>query len=212
MTSYNSERRIFDLLRSNLSEEAQAEFEAAIAVFVERYNTTIPENRFVVGGAVEVFVYALLKSVGADVNLYANQSTKGDILLPNDKKLSVKSSFRGVQAIKIINQQGVGVREWSTATVFVVSGVGIVYGTPEMVDDEYIQHTGDGLALKRRGLRQIIEDERNVINIAVPHKPPTEMVGFSHKASTAFARQILFETGATTLLSAFSVFPSDDVG
>jgi len=41
----------------------------------------------------------------------------------------------------------------------------------------------------------------------IAHKPPTEMTGFSHKASTAVARQILFEMSASDLLKAFPSTP-----
>ncbi len=55
-------------------------------------NTAIYENRFIAGGAVEVFAFALLRTVGIECTLYGDQAMVGDILLPNDRKLSVKSS------------------------------------------------------------------------------------------------------------------------
>ena len=39
-----------------------------------------------------------------------------------------------------------------------------------------------------------------MFSMQLPPKQPTEMTGFSHKASTAVARQILFENQAETLL------------
>ncbi len=202
--TFTSERRAFDRLRADLSAEAQAEYETAIRQLLERYNTTIHENRFVVGGAVEVFTYALLRSVGIDCTLYGDQAAAGDILLPNDRKLSVKGSFTArVTSIKLINQLGTGSRPWSTATLFVVSGIGIVYGDPDIVDGEHIRVTGDGTELRAAGLRALADEPANVIEMEIVSKPPTEMTGFSHKASTALARQILFEIDAARLLSAF---------
>ena len=61
---YTAERRAFDWLRDTCPEAARRDYEQAIRTLVERYNTTIYENRFVVGGAVEVFTWALLRSAG----------------------------------------------------------------------------------------------------------------------------------------------------
>lgn len=205
MKTFQYERKAFDILKERCAGQVRREYETAISMLLERYNTTIHENRFVAGGAVEVFTYALLKSVGIDCNLYADQSKGGDILLPGDRKLSVKGSFTGrVSSVKLINQLGTGTRTWDTATLFVVSGIGIVYGTPAMVAPEHIRETGDGTELKRAGLQGFIDDERNVFSLNIPPKPPPQMTGFSHKASTAVARQILMEMNAEGLMSAFN--------
>ncbi|MCY4106382.1 MAG: hypothetical protein OXG02_06725 [Chloroflexi bacterium] len=198
------ERRVFDRLRSDVSDEAKYQYEYAIKDLLQRYNTTIHENRFIVGGAVEVFTYALLKSVGIDCTLYGDQSKHGDILLPNDRKLSIKGSFvGGVTSIKLMNKLGGGLRAWTTATLFVISEVGIVYGSPDMVEDKHIQDTRDGTMLTRAGLNALVNDESNLLEMNIERKPPTEMTGFSHKASTAVARQILQENEADRLLKAF---------
>ena len=203
MTRFTSERRVFDRLKADCSSAAQGEYEEAIATLLERYNTTIYENRFVVGGAVEVLTYALLRSVGIDCMLYSDQASGGDILLPRDRKLSIKGSFRGIASVKLLNKMGDGSREWDTATFFIVSGTGIVFGAPNMVDPGNIRDTGDGTMLTVDGLRRLIGDADNVIPMKIARKPPTEMTGFSHKASAAVARQILSDTGAGTLLGAF---------
>ena len=82
---YTHERRVFQRLREHSSDTARKEFERASAELILSYNTTIPENRFIVGGAMEVFVCALLRSVGIHAILYGEESHGGDILLPNDK-------------------------------------------------------------------------------------------------------------------------------
>lgn len=202
-TRYMQERRVFDRLKTDCSQSSQQEYELAIRTLLERYNTTIYENRFIAGGAVEVFTYALLRTVGIDCTLYSDQAMAGDILLPNDRKLSVKGSFRGVEDIRLLNQMGEGDRQWSAATLFIVSGVGIVFGAPDMVDKSYLKHAGDAKVLKKAGLQFLIDDPANVITMKIAPKPPTEMTGFSHKASTAVARQILFEMQSRDLLSAF---------
>ena len=202
--SYQQEYRAFKLLKTECSQQAKEEYELALRTLLERYNTTIYENRFTVGGAVEVFTCALLRSVGLDCTLYAAQEKAGDLLLPNGKQLSVKGSFKGgAQDIKLINQLGSGLRYWNTATLFIISGVGIVYGTPDMVAEEHIKQLSDGVALKKAGLQKIIDDPNNVFEMNLATKPPTEMTGFSHKASNALAKQILLELQSKSLLDVF---------
>ncbi len=203
-TNFMQERRAFDRLRADCSIAAQQEYELAVATLLERYNTTIYENRFITGGAVEVFTYALLRSVGIDCTLYGSQSHAGDILLPNDRKLSVKGSFvGGPNSVTLLNKRGGGERRWEAATLFVVSEVGIVFGAPDMVDAEHVRDAGDSIELKKAGLSSLIDDPENVIEMEIVRKPPTEMTGFSHKASAAVARQILFEMKSDSLLKAF---------
>ena len=214
MTKYRAERRIFDRLRDDCSIESRQAYELAIKTLIERYNSTIYENRFIVGGAVEVFTFALLRSVGIDCTLYSEQEMGGDILLPRNRKLSIKSSFVGVrrgnrgfvgvQSVRLLNKMGEGVRPWTTATFFVVAGVGIVFGAPDMVNPSHLEPTGDALELKAAGLRSLLNNSDNIMAMDIAQKSPTEMTGFSHKASVTIARGILFEMKLTPLLRAFS--------
>ena len=206
MSKFNQEKRVFDRLKSDCSEDAKYEYEYVLSILIERYNTTIYENRFIVGGTVEVFTYALLKSVGIECSLYGSQAKSGDIILPNNKKLSVKGTFTGkISDVKLVNQLGGGKRYWDTATLFIISGTGIVYGTPEMVEEEYIKQVSDGVVLKGKALREISQNPNNVFEVDIVPKPPTEMTGFSHKASVAVAKQIMFENKATTLIKSMDL-------
>ena len=202
--SFRAERRVFNRLRNDCPKDAKEEYEDALQILVQRYNTTIRENRFTVGGVVEVFTCALLRSVGIECTMYADQSDEGDILLHSAKnpiKLSIKSQFTSrLSPIKLMNKLGGGTREWSTATLFVIANIGIIYGTPDMVDEEHVRDTKDGLELRTAGLKQIISNDTNIFSVVVPQKPPTEMTGFSSKASTALAQQILSETQSKRLL------------
>lgn len=199
-TRYTAERRSWDWLRDTCPEAARRDYEQAIRTLVERYNTTIYENRFIVGGAVEVFTWALLRSAGIDCTLYGDQAKAGDILLPGDRKLSVKGTFTGGLAdVKLVNQLGEGERAWDAATLFVCSDVGIVFGAPDMVADTHVKATGDGLILKKAALRALADDPANVLALDIARKPPTVAAGFSLKASTAVARQILREQGLAAL-------------
>ncbi|MBC6436805.1 MAG: hypothetical protein GDA52_01410 [Rhodobacteraceae bacterium] len=206
-TAFEQERRAFDRLRLDCAQSAQQEYELAIQTLLEGYNTTIHENRFIAGGAVKVFTYALLRSVGIECTLYGDQAKAGDLLLPNGGKLSVKGSFVGVKDVRLLNQMGTGERKWDTATLLVVAGVGIVFGAPDMVGPSHLKTTGDALVLRSQGLQGLIDNPANLIEMDIAHKPPTEMIGFNHKASTAVARQILFEMHASALLKAFPFTP-----
>ena len=199
MTRYKEERRVFDRLKSDCTDGAKQEFELAVHTLLERYNTTIRENRFVVGGAVEVFTCALLRVVGIDYTLYGPQAT---VLLPNDKKLSIKASFRGLTSIKLLNQMGEGDREWETATLFVISGVGIVFGAPDMVEPEQVKATGDGKSLTAKGLKSLAANPENVMPMKIPQKPPTEQAELRRRSSTLVAHEVLLDTKAQILLSA----------
>ncbi|MXX95892.1 MAG: hypothetical protein F4039_10725 [Gammaproteobacteria bacterium] len=210
--SFNSERRAFNRLKNDCSGRAKAEFEEALRILIERYNTTLYENRFIVGGAVEVFTYALLRSVGVACQLYGDIEKSGDILLPNHKHLSIKSSFKGgLSNIRLLNKMGEGERFWDTATLFIVANVGIIYGAPDMVSPEDIKDAKDAVELKRSGLKLLANDERNVFDIHIPQKPSTEMTGFSQKASTAVAKQVLSEAKSSSLLSSMGISLVDGV-
>lgn len=203
MTQYMQEQRVFNRLKQDCTLETKQEYELAISTLLERYNTTIYENRFVAGGAVEVFTYALLRTVGIDCGLYGNQSKSGDILLPNAKILSVKGAFTGgATDIRLLNKQGGGYRPWEAATLFVLSDVGIVFGAPDMVSEDLVHDTSDALVLKKQAITELMSDPVNVLPMEIMKKPPTEMTGFSHKASTAVARQIIIEADLSKLNSA----------
>ena len=127
--------------------------------------------------------------------------------LPNQKLLSLKGVFTGgANSVILMNKQGGGIREWATATLFVVSEVGIVYGTPEMVDPTDIKDRADAVQLHKRGLLEIMQDERNILPMDLRRKPPTEVAGFAQKASVAVARQILSETKARALFNALEKY------
>lgn len=201
MTSYKAEQRYFNVLKADMSDEAQKEYELAVNTVVSRFNTSVLENRFTVGGAVEVFTYALLRSVGIECYHNAAQATGGDITLPDKKELSIKGSFAGISSIGLINKRGGGYRKWTTATLFVISGVGIVFGAPDMVDADDINDAQDQIQLKKKGLQKLVNDDRNVIPLNIANKPPKEKAGESKRQSMAVARLILNEKKLGALLN-----------
>ena len=200
--TYNAERKTFAALRENCSETAKVEYVHAIGIVLNQYNTSIYENRFVAGGAVEVFTYALMRSAGLACSMYADQERGGDIMLPHHKHLSVKGSFTGGTAnIKLLNQLGSGDRPWKVATLFVLSEIGIVYGDPDLVSREHVRQVSDGVELKKAGLEDLMKNPKNVIDMEIPKKPSREMAGKSLKASESIAWKILNDENLTHLLN-----------
>ena len=198
--NYSEEKKVFEKLKSESSTEAKTEYEVAIRELLKNYNTTIHENRFIVGGAVEVFTYCLLRCVGIDCALVGSQAQGGDIALRSGKKISIKGSFNGLTSVKLINQLGTGERNWTTATFFVISGVGILFGSPDIVPQEYVRFTQDGTEINKKGMKHLIDAyPQNVFKIDIAHKAPTKEANKSLKASTILAKQILSDTNARSL-------------
>ncbi|MBF2760080.1 MAG: site-specific DNA-methyltransferase [Ectothiorhodospiraceae bacterium AqS1] len=63
-SKYEKERKVFEELKRNCTADLRNEFKQAVAYVLETYNTTIRENRFVAGGAIEIFVSAMLTAAG----------------------------------------------------------------------------------------------------------------------------------------------------
>lgn len=200
MTSYKAEQHYFNVLKADISDESRKEYEVAVNTVVSRFNTSVLENRFTVGGAVEVFTCALLRSVGIECYHNAARTTGGDLTLPDKKELSIKGSFAGISSIGLINKRGGGQRKWITATLFVVSGVGIVFGAPDMVDADDINDAQDQIQLKKKGLEKLVRDDKNVISLNIANKPPKEKAGETKRQSMEVARFILKEKSLNTLL------------
>ena len=210
-TQYKQEQRVFHRLKKDCTEDAKQQYVNAVSEVLGHYNTTIYENRFVVGGAVEVFTYALLRTVGIDCKLYGDQATSGDILLPNGRILSVKGTFTGgASNIKLVNKLGGGHRSWKAATLFIVSDVGIVFGAPDMVASEHVRDVRDGTELAKAGLQALINDSANVLEMRIARKPPTEVTGFSRKASTTVALKVLSDLNLDLLLEKAPTDPSSN--
>ena len=193
--NFQEERKHFWDLKKKVSKDNLKEYKDAITELHSRYNTTIHENRFVVGGAVKLFTVALLRSVGIDAKPCGNKAVAGDIILPTElpteKMLSVKGHFTGKKGeIRLVNTMGDGSRtEWNTATLFIVSGKGIIYGDPTMVDDNDIIRKKDAITLKYRAVEELYKN--NCIAANIPHKRPSKQAGSSQRASVAVAKQIL---------------------
>ncbi|MXW63302.1 MAG: hypothetical protein F4Y00_06700 [Bacteroidetes bacterium SB0662_bin_6] len=200
MTTYETQRLLFKQLKRDCSDLSVREYEQAVSVLVQRYNTTIHENRFVVGGAVEFLTYAFLRSAGIECT---HRETEHGLILPDGNKISVNGVFQGgAQNVTLMNKRGTGERSWLIPRLFVVSGVGIVYGDQYMVKSVYIHDAGDSIELKKSGLEELISIPDNVLTMNISPKPPTEVADSSLTAGTSVARDILSETQSQMLLQA----------
>jgi len=198
-TNFDIERNCFKHLQENLSNEAKAEYETGIKHLIERYNTAIYENRFTVGGVVEVFTLALMRSTGIEIEGCGSEAQGGDLILPNGRMFSLKSSFTRGGSVILVNTRGDSGTDWETATLFVLSNVGIVYGDPDMAQEDDLNRVSDNLQIKRSALNRFAQDPLNLIPMEIPLKPPTEMADSSMKASDAVARQLMNELNMHTL-------------
>lgn len=183
-----------------------SEYITALGILLNNYNTTIYENRFLVGGALEVFTILLLQEAGIPAQPYGDETADGDIILPRRKLLSVKGSFtQRTHSIRLINTMGDTMPVWNTATLFVLSGVGIVYGDPQMIEpNEDLTKSKDALLLNSHGLKKIMADQKNIFPMPIPTKPDSTLTQRSLKASAAVAKQIIIEERLDTLRSYFS--------
>ena len=198
-TNFDIERNCFKHLQENLSNEAKAEYETGIKHLIERYNTAIYENRFTVGGVVEVFTLALMRSTGIEIEGCGSEAQGGDLILPNGRMFSLKSSFTRGGSVILVNTRGDSGTDWETATLFVLSNVGIVYGDPAMAQEDDLNRVADNLQIKRTALNRFAQDPSKLIPMEIPLKPPTEMADSSMKASDAVARQLMRELNMHTL-------------
>ncbi len=199
-TNFDIERNCFKHLQENLSNDAKAEYETGIKHLIERYNTAIYENRFTVGGVVEVFTLALMRSTGIEIEGCGSEAQGGDLILPSGRMFSLKSSFTRGGSVILVNTRGDSGTDWETATLFVLSNVGIVYGDPDMAQEDDLNRTADNLQIKRTALNRFAQDPLKLIPMEIPLKPLTEMAISSMKASDAVARQLMNELNMHTLL------------
>ena len=199
-TNFDIERNCFKHLQENLSNDAKAEYETGIKHLIERYNTAIYENRFTVGGVVEVFTLALMRSTGIEIEGCGSEAQGGDLILPSGRMFSLKSSFTRGGSVILVNTRGDSGTDWETATLFVLSDVGIVYGDPDMAQEDDLNRAADNLQIKRTALNRFAQDLSKLIPMEIPLKPPTEMADSSMKASDAVARQLMNELNMHTLL------------
>ena len=188
MDNYEQERQIFYRLKAECNNEAKKSYEHAIKKLIRSYNTAIHENRFTVGGVVKILTYCLFRATHIKCSL-----NEGFICFGREK-LGVHGIFiGGFGDSKLINYHGESEKKWKMATLFIVSGVGIVFGAPDMVEKKHVRKVGDGVQLSKAGLQILADNPRNVIPMNIVKKPDAKFANRSKKASDLIAGSILCE-------------------
>jgi len=168
---YEKERQTFRKIKERLEnyryKENLKEFEAAIKKLITEYNTSNWENRFIVGGALEVLFCALLKSIGFECKWL--REARYDIEV-DGAKFSMKSNLTGSGDIRLINILGDERVEWKEATLFFISNLGICYADPDM--NLKTRHTNDALVINVKRIKENISNNSEwLIPINIPRKP-----------------------------------------
>jgi hypothetical protein len=160
-------KEIKEKIESSKNNPNIIEFEKAIQKLVNEYNTANRENRFIVGGALEILFCALLKSLNFQCKWL--KEARYDIEV-NGIKFSLKSNFTGSGDIRLVNILGDERAIWEEPTLFFVSGIGICYADPSM--NLETKHTSDALTINLKSLKNLFENNKDlVISISIPRKP-----------------------------------------
>ena len=187
-------REIFRRIRSQIEDadnkECVKEFEEAVEKLVSSYNTRNHENRFVVGGALEILFCALLRSLGFECEWL--RELRYDLKI-DGQRFSIKSNFTGRGTMRLINVLGKGTVEWAEPTLFFIGGHGIFYADPCM--GLPTKRTGDALIIDTREVLKIEEPWKIKINVPIKPKDPSHI----RTASYDVAKSVLEQIGSVFL-------------
>ena len=178
---FSNERAFFLLYKEGLEADRILldEIIAAVDAVLTRYNTTVWENRFIVGGVVEQIIGASARDLGLDVQNAGKQNQGYDLELesPSGIGISIKGVFATTNGMhNLVNVRSSNherdLREsWLTATIFVMSEVGMGYVDP-LFGADFLNATSDALQISGRMLKQWWkENPQWLINAPIPKKP-----------------------------------------
>lgn len=194
--NFQAERATFKQFKQSVEgdPELKHELETAFRELLTRFATTIYENRFVVGGAIEVILLASLRASGIDAQDVGGKETRIDIRIP-DGGFSVKGHFSNSGDVRLINVLGDSERTaWNEATLFVLYGIGIGYADPKLLEDQNaVRRTKDAIVIKYSVLRRFFSQNPEwLIKCEIPqalqNRSESELV------SRTVAREILAKT------------------
>jgi hypothetical protein len=192
ISRFAAERGAFAQLKQKIDhdDKLRQEVEYTLAQLLGRFATSVRENRFVVGGALEVILTAALRAAGVAAEDVGISEERIDIRIPNGG-FSVKGHFSGTGNIRLINVLGDSTQaEWSEGTLFVLHGMGIGYSDPELLGAGATKREKDAIVLRYNQLRQFLEtNPAYFISLQVPQATKEEKQ--SELVSRAVAREIL---------------------
>jgi hypothetical protein len=205
---FRAERAAFARLKAKFdSDPALREaLERSLVALIQRYDTRIYENRFVVGGAIEVFLKAALSATGVSSELVGELNPRIDLGLGRGQNgLSVKASLTRSDTIRLINVLGSSsASQWSEGTVFVLAEIGLVYADPGLLPNA-ARRTPDAWVISRRELVGLTRSHPEChIKCAVALK--SNVTGVRRTASRDAALTILTELNSP--LAAFLTTPA----
>lgn len=197
MNSYKLSRNKFLEIKlkveNPINRDIVYEFRESLNRLISDFDTSNMENRFIVGGVLEILFCALVRSLGFSSNLLTNER-RYDIEI-DGIKFSLKSNFTGRGSINLINFQGSGQDiEWSEPTMFFIGGEGIFYADPSLGRiKSKIRRKSDSLSLD---VVQVVENGYK-IQVNIPRKKE----GRPKKiASHMVAKSLLEEIGSKKLI------------
>lgn len=197
MKKFQVEKEVFVMLCKHLDakNEIRREFEEIIGVLLTQFNTTIFENRFVAGGALEHFFVALFNSMTDVTASHQGQTgTRLDIAVHHrgvTAAYSIKGIFSG-GGTNLVNTRGAGVAKWDEATIFLVAEKGMYYADPTVIPAKEIGHSGDALTIKVDSLDRVRKKHpQYFLDIRVPSKSNQVNQSDSRVASREVAAQII---------------------
>ncbi len=167
---YRARNKFPELKKSFLNpkfNEQIKEFEKALETLLQEYDTADWENRFVVGGVLEILFCALLNSMGFNAKLVKGK--RYDLII-DEISFSLKSNFIGSGDIRLINILGNKKAYWKEPTIFFISNIGICYGDYKL--GLKTKSTKDALTINIKEIKNLIKkDEKWHIPFSVIRKP-----------------------------------------
>ncbi len=210
MRKFNLERNFFKDFRSKCmatqSLEIVNEFVKAVKHLLEEYDTSIYENRFIVGGVIEYIFIALLKALGFNASHSGENDKRTDISVEyrgNELRFSIKTNFTGKGDIRLINKLGRGSEIfWDEPTIFLISGIGIVYADPGFLGDRTIDK-GDAIVINVNCIKDFSDKNSYYkVNLEIPIK--SEISSSFHTASFDVAKSVLERSNSKILIKYLS--------
>ncbi len=196
---FYAEREAFRRFKQAVEEdpELKNEIEAVLNDLLGQFATSIYENRFIVGGALEIIITAALRAAQVDATEVGADEERLDIRIPQGG-FSVKGHFSKGGDIRLINVLGKSEQaRWNEATLFVLYEVGIVYADPLILQEKgytnAVRTTGDAIAVSLKQLRAFYTSNPEwLIACAVP--APLREKQLSKLVSREIAKQIIAKT------------------
>ncbi len=194
-TMFEKERSAFATMKRVMetNPDIREDFERCLADLLSRFATKIQENRFIVGGALEVLVTALLRACGVDSRDVGTTDARVDILLAEGGGFSIKGHFSQSRDIRLINTlSSSGYAEWDTATIFVIHNTGLGYADPELLPNT-ARTVPDAVGINSRDIKNFLSSNpQYLIPLSVP--APLQDEARSELVSRVVAREILAKT------------------